>query len=145
MRFVRGMIEHRDDYSPLELPFYQRDRYEKTTFAINDFDSLKQQKWLYRKFKFLTDYVDTSAVTGKPVLAISNRELLATDYYRNSPQSHKQWVQARRQAGVDEMISQQGMEQALSMVMTDVDIYENNISLFTNKFVSPLSRWGQFL
>lgn len=58
------MIEHRDDYSPDERDFWQRERYEKMTFAINNFDSVKQQKWLYRKFKFLTDYVDTSAVTG---------------------------------------------------------------------------------
>ena len=65
------MIEHRDDYSPDERDFWQRERYEKMTFAINNFDSVKQQKWLYRKFKFLTDYVDTSAVTGKTlVLAV---------------------------------------------------------------------------
>lgn len=136
------MIEHRDDYSPDEHDFWQRDRYEKMTFAINNFDSIKQQKWIYRKFKFLIDYVDTSAVTGRPVLAISNRELLATDYYRKSPYSEKQWVQARRRAGVDEILSQQGMEQAISVTMTDVNIYENNISLFTNKFVSPLSSLG---
>ena len=140
--FVRKMIEHRDDYSPDERDFWKRDRYEKMTFAINNFDSLKQQKWLYRKFKFLTDYVDTSAVTGRPLLAISNRELLATDYYRKSPHSRKQWVAARRQAGVDEMLSRQGMEQAISVTMTDVDLYENNITLFTNKFVSPLSSLG---
>ena len=115
MEFVRKMIEHRDDYSPDERDFWKRDRYEKMTFAINNFDSLKQQKWLYRKFKFLTDYVDTCAVTGRPVLAISNSELLATDYYRKSPHSRKQWVTARRQAGVDEMLSQQGMEQAISV------------------------------
>ena len=140
--FVRRMIEHRDDYSPERCDYWQRDRYEKMTFAINDFDSLKQQKWLYRKFKFLTDYVDTSAVTGKPLLAISNRELLATDYYRRSPRSERQRVSARRQAGVDEMFSQQGMEQAISVTMTDVDIFQNNITLFTNKFVSPLSSLG---
>ena len=73
---------------------------------------------------------------------MSNRELLATDYYRKSPHSEKQWVKARRQAGVDEMLSQQGMEQAISVTMTDVDIYQNNITLFTNKFVSPLSSLG---
>lgn len=142
VEFVKRMIEHRDDHSPSECDFWQRDRYEKMTFSINDFDSLKQQKWLYRKFDFLSEYVDTSAVTGKPVLAVSNRELLATDYYRKSPHSEKQVVKARRQAGVDEMLSQQGMEQAISVTMTDVDIYQNNITLFTNKFVSPLSRIG---
>ena len=128
VEFVRQMIEHRDDFSPDEHDYWQRERYEKMTFAINNFDSVKQQKWLYRKFKFLTDYVDTSAVTGKPVLAVSNRELLATDYYRQSPRSERQRVKARRQAGVDEMLSQQGMEQAISVTMTDVDIYRNNIT-----------------
>ena len=81
-------------------------------------------------------------MTGKPVLAISNRELLATDYYRKSPRTKKQQVYARRQAGVDEMLSQQGMDQAISVTMTDVDIYDDNITLFTNKFVSPLSPLG---
>ena len=142
VQFVKGMIEHRDDYSPEAKDFWQRERYEKMTFAINNFDSVKQQKWLYRKFKFLKNYVDTSAVTGQPVLAVSNRELLATDYYQRTPKRNKQWVRARRQAGLDEMLSQQGMEQALSVTMADVDIYENNITLFTNKFVSPLSSLG---
>jgi hypothetical protein len=142
VELIRQMIAHRDDYSPKELDYWQRDRYEITTFAINNFDSVKQQKWLYRKFKFLTNYVDTSAVTGKPVLAISNRELLATDYYRKSPHTEKQQVHARRQAGVDEMFSRQGMDQAISVTMTDVDIYNDNITLFTNKFVSPISPLG---
>ena len=142
VEFVKKLIERRHVGDPKNHDFYNYEKYEKMTFAINNFDSLKQQKWLYRKFKFLTDYVDTSAVTGRPVLAISNRELLATDYYRKSPHSRKQWVTARRQAGVDEMLSQQGMEQAISVTMTDVDLYENNITLFTNKFVSPLSSLG---
>lgn len=142
VEFVRQMIEHRDDYSPNEHAFWKRDRYEKTTFALNNFNEEKQKKWIYRKFDFLKQYVDTSAVTGKPLLTVSERELLATDYYRRSPSSLKQVVKARKQAGVDEIFSQQGMQAAINEVFKDVDIYENNISLFTNKFVSPLSRMG---
>ena len=142
VEFVRRMIESRDNYSPNEKDFWQRERYEKTTFALNNFDEEKQKKWLYRKFDFLTEYIDTSAVTGKPILTVSARELLATDYYRKSPRSEKQWVKGRKQAGVDEFLSKQGMQAAINEVFKDVDIYENNISLFTNKFVSPLSRIG---
>lgn len=91
VEFVRRMIDHRDDHSPNEKDYWQRERYEKTTFALNNFDEEKQKKWLYRKFDFLTEYVDTSAVTGKPILTVSARELLATDYYRKSPHSEKQW------------------------------------------------------
>ena len=142
VEFVRQMIEHRDDHSPDEKDFWQRERYEKTTFALNNFDEEKQKKWLYRKFDFLSNYVDTSAVTGKPILTVSARELLAVDYYRKSPRTEKQRVKGRKQAGVDELLSRQGMQVAINEVFKDVDIYDNNISLFTNKFVSPLSRIG---
>ena len=141
VEFVRRMIEHRDDHSPNEKDFWQRDRYEKTTFALNNFDEEKQKKWLYRKFDFLTEYVNTSAVTGKPILTVSARELLATDYYRKSPHSEKQWVKGRKQAGVDEFLSKQGMQAAINEVFKDVDIYENNIPV-RSQFVSPLSRIG---
>lgn len=46
VEFVRHMIEHRDDHSPDEKDFWQRERYEKTTFALNNFDEEKQKKWL---------------------------------------------------------------------------------------------------
>ena len=39
-------------------------------------------------------------------------------------------------------MQKQGVQAAINEVFKDVDIYENNISLFTNKFVSPLSRIG---
>lgn len=52
VEFVRHMIEHRDDHSPDEKDFWQRERYEKTTFALNNFDEEKQKKWLYRKVRF---------------------------------------------------------------------------------------------
>ena len=81
-------------------------------------------------------------MTGKPILTVSTRELLATDYYRKSPRSEKQWVKGRKQAGVDEFLSKQGMQAAINEVFKDVDIFDNNIALFTNKFVSPLSRIG---
>lgn len=142
VRFVREMIRHRDDNDPDQTGFWKRDRYEKTTFYINEFDTLKQKKWLYRKFTFLNNYVDTLEESGTPVLAVSDRELLATDYYREGSNGERQVVRARRQAGIDEMFSQQGMEQVIQVTMTDVDIFQNNISLFTNKFVSPLSKMG---
>lgn len=52
VEFVRQMIEHRDDHSPNEKDFWQRERYEKTTFALNNFDKEKQKKWLYRNLIF---------------------------------------------------------------------------------------------
>lgn len=140
--FVRKLMEHRDDHSPDNHDYWSRDRYEKVLLALNNFDEEKQKKWVFRKFPFLMSYVDTSAVTKKPILPVSMRECLASDFYRKNPKSQKELVKARKHSGVDEILSQQGMQAMIDEVLRDVNIYEDNITLFSNKFVSPLSKIG---
>lgn len=142
VRLVREMMARKDDNSPYEKDFYVRDRHEKTLLALNNFTPKQQQKWLYRKFDFLKDYVDTAAVTGRPILPVSVRERLATDLYQKSPRVNKQYIKARQQHGIDDMLPKESLEMMLAEVFQDVDIYKPNIALFTNRFVSPLSSLG---
>jgi hypothetical protein len=140
--FVRKLMEHRNDHSPDNHAYWSRNRYEKLLFALNNFNEEKQKKWIFRKFPFLQNYVDTSAVTKQPILPVSMREMLGADYYRKDPKGLKQIVEARKHAGIDEILSQQGMQTMVNEVFRDVNIYDDNITIFTNKFVSPLSRLG---
>lgn len=142
VRFVKKMIKHKEKHSPYKKDFYIRDRHDKTVLALNNFTEEEQQKWLYRKFDFLNEYVDTAAVTGKQVLPISVRERLATDLYRHNPKTKRQYVKARQQNGIDDMLPKESLEMMLAEVFQDIDIYEPNIALFTNRFVSPLSSLG---
>ncbi len=142
VRFVRQMMNEKEKYSPYRHPYYVRDRHDKTTLAINNFTAKQQEQWLYRRFKFLKDYVDTSSVTGRPVLPVSVREKLATDLYRHSPSTQKQFIKARQQEGIDDLLPKESLEMMLAEVFQDVDIYKADISLFTNRFVSPLSSLG---
>ncbi len=142
VRFVKNMIAHKNDNSPYEQDFYVRDRHDKSILAINNFTEEQQQKWLYRRFDFLKDYVDTSSVTGRPVLPVSVRERLATDLYRKSPQTAKTYIKARQQNGIDDLLPKESLEMMLSEIFKDVNIYQADIPLFTNRFVSPLSSMG---
>ena len=142
VEFVKQMMERKSENSPFQKDYYIRDRHDKTTFSLNNFTEEQQKKWLYRRFNFLENYVDTSVVTGLPVLTVSIREKLATDIYRKSPSASKQLIKARKQDGIDELFSQQGLQVMINEVFQDVDIYTPNISLFSNKFVSPLSSLG---
>lgn len=142
VEFVEKMIEHRNENNPKNHDYYSYERYEKTTFALNDFTEERKKNWLFKKFDFIFDYVDTSEVSGKPILNISNKELIENVYYRKSPFSEKRLVKAIKSAGVDEILSQEGVQQFLGEVFKDIDIYQNNIPLFLNRFVSPLSRLG---
>lgn len=138
---VRNMIERRDDNAPENKPFYSRDRHEKLNVALNNFNS-SEESHFGKKFSFLNNYIDTSLVSGKPILHISARELLATDYYRKSPERKRQHVKARKREGIDDIISAESLEALYEETFKDVNIFQDNISLFGNKFVSPLSKLG---
>lgn len=138
---VKNIIERRDDNAPENKPFYSRDRHEKLNVALNNFNS-SEESHFGKKFSFLNNYIDTSLVSGKPILHISARELLATDYYRKSPERKRQHVKARKREGIDDIISAESLEALYEETFKDVNIFQDNISLFGNKFVSPLSKLG---
>ena len=138
---VRKIIEQRDDNSPLNKDFYSCERHEKLNIALNDFNTEKGNPF-GQKFKFIENYIDTSHISGKPILHISARELIATDYYQNKPKRHRRHVKARRRNGIDDVFSTGEIEALYEEVFKDVDIFQDNISLFSSKFVSPLSKLG---
>ena len=138
---VRRIIEQRNDNSPLNKEFYSCERHEKLNIALNDFDTEKGNPF-GKKFKFVEEYIDTSRITGKPILHISARELIATDYHRNKPERSRRHIKARRRNGIDDIFSTGQTEALYEEVFKDVDIFQDNISLFRSKFVSPLSKLG---
>lgn len=141
VELARKLIEHRSDNSPTNKPFYSRDRHEKLNIALNNFNS-SEESHFGKRFSFLDQYIDTSQVSGKPILHISSRELLATDYYRKEPRSEKQYVKARQRAGIDDVVSDESIEAIFEETFKDVDIFQDNITIFRNKFVSPISTLG---
>ncbi len=138
---ARRIIERRNENSPLNKEFYSNERHEKLNIALNDFRTEKGNPF-GKRFKFIEEYVDTSHISGKPILHISARELIATDYYRNKPQRSRRHVKARRRNGVDDVFSTGETEALYEEIFKDVDIFQDNISLFKNRFVSPLSKLG---
>ena len=141
VELARKLIEHREDGSPKNKPFYSRDRHERLNIALNNFNS-SEDSHFGKKFSFLDQYIDTSLISGKPILHISSRELLATDYYRKEPRSERQYVKARQRAGIDDVVSDESIEAIFEETFKDVDIFQDNITIFRNKFVSPISTLG---
>lgn len=139
--FVRNIKERGADSDPKRHPYYNYRRYERITLAINNFEHSDSDA-IIRKFPFLTEHVDTSEVSGRPVLPISVRETLSRYDYRKSPHSEKTTVLGQRHEGIDEMVDRQSMQTFMEDVLREVDLYGNDINLLQNRFVSPLSRIG---
>ena len=138
---AREIIKRRDDNSPKNKDYYSRDRHEKLNLALSNF-STENNKHFAKQFEFLEQYIDTSQISGEPILHISARELIATDYYRKEPERERQHVKGRKRNGIDDMFSTGEIEALYEETFKDVDIFQDNISLFGNKFVSPISKLG---
>lgn len=139
--FVKNVIERRDANDPRNHDFYSYDRYQKMVFAMNDYKPKKHEDGKTGKFDFLADFIDTLDV-GTTILPISEKEHLETVYYRKDPHSEKRLVKGDKSAGVDEVFSRDGIQQFLNEAFQEVDIFQNNIPLFLQRFISPLSTLG---
>lgn len=142
VEFVRHVISLRKENDPRDHDYFSYDHYEKMFFAKNDYTPKpKKKKGKNGKFDFLEEYVDTLD-DGITVLPVSEKEKVQTVYYRKSPRSEKRVVRGYKSSGIDEIFSSDGVQQFLGEVFREVDIFQNNIPLFLQRFVSPLSSIG---
>ena len=141
VEFVRHVIALRKENDPRDHDYFSYDHYEKMFFAKNDYTPKPKKKKKAGKFDFLEEYVDTLD-DGITVLPVSEKEKVQTVYYRKSPRSEKRVVRGYKSSGIDEIFSSDGVQQFLGEVFREVDIFQNNIPLFLQRFVSPLSSIG---
>ena len=141
VEFIKQMIERRKENSPQNKNYYQYDQYEKILIGLNEFEQKSKRNGKASKFNFLNEYVDTLE-SGTTILPIMEKEKIETILYQKEPKSEKRIVRGQQSSGVDEILAQDGVQQFLDEVFKDVDIFQNNIPLFLQRFVSPLSNIG---
>ena len=141
VKFVKQVIASRESNDPRNHDYFQYDQYEKMVFAMNDYHPKPKKNGKPGKFDFLIDFVDTLDV-GTTILPVSEKEKVESVYCRKEPKSEKRIVKGNKSSGVDEIFSRDGIQQFLNEVFREVDIFKNDIPLFLQRFVSPLSTIG---
>ncbi len=139
--FVRQVIARRKENNPRSHEYFSYDQYQKTLFGKNDYTPKPKKDGKKGKFDFLREFVDTLE-NGVTILPVSEKEKVQTVYYRKSPHTEKQVVKGYKSSGIDEIFSSDGIQQFLGEVFKEVDIFQNDVPLFLQRFVSPLSSIG---
>ena len=141
--FVTRIRENAGLGDPYQKDNYNYERYERITIALNDIaDSIGVNGGLLKKFQFLNEYVDTSEVTGKPILPLSIKEKVSDIYNRKNPRSTREYITGLRRKGLDDIANQDAIQTVLNDFFREIDLYSNDITLLSNRFVSPLSKIG---
>lgn len=142
VEFARRIREGNDMTNPrVRHDNYNYNRYERITLGLNKFNVDDFNKGLFAgKFGFLREHVDTSAVSGLPVLILSVKERASEINYRREPKSEKETVTAINRIGLDDITDQESLQTFLEDIFREIDLYDNDINILQNRFVSPLSR-----
>ena len=129
--------------NPADQPYYSHDRFERLMYGFNDYDKYQRSNILFRKFGFLSEYTDTSALSGKRVLPVSVKDQFSQEFFRSNPKSHKELILGQKNTGFDEqMDTQSGVKDLMNEWFQEIDIFQNDVTFLTNRFVSPLSNLG---
>ena len=126
---AKKIIDQRDRHSIKNKPFYSRKRHETLNIALNNFDATKSSHF-GKKLGFLQEYIDTSLISGEPILNVSAREIIATDYFSKEPERERKHVVARNRNGIDDVFTSEEIDGLFEEVFKDVDIFKDNIAIF---------------
>lgn len=140
VELIKKVIAHKNDNRIEAKPEYQTEVYEKLSLSLDNFNPNLDKNKFRKKFKFIKNYLDTSEFNGKPILTVSVRENLSDFYYRKSPKAEKTIVRAKRMQGIDKTLDDGGgITSNLEEIFKSINIFDNNIPILLNRFVSPLS------
>lgn len=140
VEFLNRLKAAADYGNPANQPFYSFDRQDKMVLGLSDF-SRKQPKedGSKGKFDFVNDYIDSVRGKDTEVLKMSVIEQRSVELYSGSPSTHKEIIKGVRSSGLDEAVPRANVVAFLNDLLRNVNIYDDNITLIQNKFVSPLS------
>lgn len=139
LEMAKQVIAHKNDNRLESKTAYKVETYEKMMMALDNFKFNFNRNKFIKQFQFIERYLDTSRLDTSRILTISLREQYGTEYFRQKPRSRKTVIDAKRMQGVDKVLDKEGLGSNLEAVFQPINIFNNDIDILTNTFVSPLS------
>lgn len=115
-------------------------QYEKMTFYLSNVSEKFKAKKMFKNHQFLFQQQDSINIGGKNLLPVYIQEKLSDNYYTSEPKRNKTVVVGEKQVQFDtRYIDNKGMKTYFERMYQDIDIYQNNISVLSNEFLSPIA------
>ncbi|MBL7712558.1 MAG: carboxypeptidase-like regulatory domain-containing protein [Chitinophagaceae bacterium] len=140
VELIREVIAHKESNRSKNYEYLAYQEYEKLQFSLSNSPAKMRKNLLVRKYSFMASSLDTTTLEGKAILPVFMQENLSQIYYRRKPEKTKKEIIAEKRITFDEtFIDNNGLTAYLKHVYQNVDIYENNITIVTNQFLSPIA------
>ncbi len=141
VELMRRVIAAKKKTSLDTYDYYQYDKYQKITLAINDIKPEQLENSFFQKRQYVLDQVEVSPYNNKLTLPLSIDETVTQHVYRKDPKSEKDIIKGQQNSGIGKVIQTGEMlNTMLKEIFTDVDIYEDYVRLVQYPFVSPIGK-----
>jgi hypothetical protein len=142
VELIRLVIDNKSKNRMDHYEYANYNQYEKLEFALSNLSEKVQNSRFTRKYKFVFENQDTTKMAGRSLLPMYLEEKLADVYFRKDPEKKKTIVKADKKVSFENYIDNRGLSAYLNHIYQNVDIYDNNLMLFTNQFLSPIANGG---
>jgi len=139
---IRKVIDHKSENRLEGYNSASYEKYEKLQVSLSGLSEKLKKNRFTKKFGFVFDNGDTMKLEGKSVSPVYLEETISKNYYQKKPERNKTVIIAQKKVDFGEFIDSKGVSTYLNRLYEDVDIYNNNLSLLTNQFLSPLADMG---
>ncbi|HTJ11822.1 MAG TPA: DUF5686 family protein [Dinghuibacter sp.] len=139
VELIREVIDHKDSNQVKSYPYASYREYERMQVSMDNIPKFIQNSKLLKQFHFLFENVDTVKYPGKKLIPIYLSETLSDNYFRKSPEKKKTIIVGQKSINFGEYIDMKGISNILTRMYEPINIYDNNISLFTTQFLSPVA------
>ncbi len=139
VELIRHVIQNKPINRTEHYDYVQYDQYEKLEVSISNISEKLTSKKMLKNYQFLLDNRDTTKVEGKSLLPVYLEETLSKKYFRKKPEKTKTIVTGEKRVNFGEYIDNGGVSSYLNRLYMDIDIYDNDIPLFTYQFLSPIA------
>ncbi len=142
VELIRQVIEHKEQNRPQSYSYVEYREYDKMQFSLKNVSDSLQNKKFFRKYAFVLQNRDTTAVPGMNLLPIFLDEKVSQYYYRKEPEKEKTTTLGEKSVNFGAAIDNEGMSAYFKHMYYKVDIYSNIIFLMTTNFLSPIANSG---
>ncbi len=139
VELIRKVIDNKSKNKISSYDYVSYEQYEKMEVSLSNTPEKLINNKLFKNFKFVFENRDSTQIKGKALLPFYLEEKISQKYYRNNPEKNKTYILGDKKVNFGEYIDVPGMSSYLKRMYEDVDIYQNNISLLSNQFLSPIA------
>lgn len=138
VEFMRKVIENRDQNNVSFHKHIAFEEYEKLCMSLSLTSDKAKKSSLLKKYQFLKQNADTVKQPGKTQIPVFMQEKLCL-VKQSGLSKPDRAVLAEKQSRIDQYLDEDGLNEFLDKVYQHIDIYDHDIGLGNQRFLSPIA------